>query len=88
MPTKKWNLSVALSDDLLNSFDLLSNDCLFCRFGVRGLRVGKIVDSDGKENVEQDVVATDEEDDEVDADDLTPALFQILWSLPRKGGEK
>ena len=54
---------------------------IFTRFFTCGLRVGKIVDGDGKEDVEQDVVAADEEDDEVDADDLAPALqLQIFWS--------
>ena len=86
MLPKKWNLSVALSDDLFNSLDLLPDDCLLCGLCVRGLRVGKIVHGDGKEDVEEDVVAADEEDDEVDADDLAPTLVQVLWSL--MGGEE
>ena len=85
--TKKWNLSVALSDDLLNSFNLLPDDCLLCGLGVSGLRVGKIVNGDGKEDIEEDVVAADEEDDEVDADDLAPTLMQIVRSLMGGKGE-
>ena len=88
MLPKKWNLSVALSDDLFNSLDLLPDDCLLCGLGVRGLRVGKIVHGDGKEDVEEDVVAADEEDDEVDADDLAPTLVQVLWSLMGGGGKR
>ena len=75
----KWNLCVALSDNLFNSLNLLPyHPCLLCRFGIRRLRVRKIVNGDGEEDVEQDVVAADEEDDEVNADNLAPTLLQII----------
>ena len=49
---------------------------LFNWFRVSGLGVGQVVDGDGEEDVEQDVVAADEQDDEVDAHDLTPTLIE------------
>ena len=54
---------------------LESNTYLFNWLGVSGLRVGQVVDGDGEEDVEQDVVAADEQDDEVDAHDLAPTLI-------------
>ena len=51
-----------------------SNAHLFNWFRVSGLGVGQVVDGDGEEDVEQDVVAADEQDDEVDAHDLAPTL--------------
>ena len=51
------------------------NTYLFNWLGVSGLRVGQVVDGDGEEDVEQDVVAADEQDDEVDAHDLAPTLI-------------
>ena len=51
---------------------------LFNWLRVSGLRVGQVVDGDGEEDVEQDVVAADEEDDEVNADNLAPTLLQII----------
>ena len=47
---------------------------LFNWLRVSGLGVGQVVDGDGEEDVEQDVVAADEQDDEVDAHDLAPTL--------------
>ena len=54
---------------------LQSNAYLFNWLRVSGLRVGQVVDGDGEEDVEQDVVAADEQDDEVDAHDLAPTLI-------------
>ena len=53
---------------------LESNAHLFSWLRVSGLGVGQVVDGDGEEDVEQDVVAADEQDDEVDAHDLAPTL--------------
>ena len=60
-----------------------SNAHLFNWLRVSGLGVGQVVDGDGEEDVEQDVVAADEQDDEVDAHDLAPTL--ILKGV-REGG--
>ena len=38
---------------------------LFLAFIFKSVGIGQIVDSDGQEDVEQDVVTTDEQDDEV-----------------------
>ena len=54
---------------------LESNTHLFNWLRISGLRVGQVVDGDGEEDVEQDVVAADEQDDEVDAHDLAPTLI-------------
>ena len=54
---------------------LESNAHLFNWLRVSGLGVGQVVDGDGEEDVEQDVVAADEQDDEVDAHDLAPTLI-------------
>ena len=54
---------------------LESNAHLFSWLRVSGLGVGQVVDGDGEEDVEQDVVAADEQDDEVDAHDLAPTLI-------------
>ena len=80
------NLGVALGDHLLHGLHLLSHhSCLFNWLSIRGFRVGEVVDGNGKEDIEQDVVAADEEDDEVDADDLTPALEQGCGFRGEKG---
>ena len=55
---------------------------LFNWLRVSGLRVGQVVDGDGEKDVEQDVVAADEQDDEVDAHDLAPTL---IWKGVREG---
>ena len=54
---------------------LESNAHLFNWLRVSGLRVGQVVNGDGEEDIEQDVVAADEQDDEVDAHDLAPTLI-------------
>ena len=79
------NLGVALGDHLLHGLHLLSHHCLLRWLGIRRFRVGEVVDGNGKEDIEQDVVAADEEDDEVDADDLTPALEQGCGFRGEKG---